>query len=224
VPGGLSPGTDYDRGSEITADDVSSLGFIVLHYDPLGRGRTGGTEDYWGTNHQHELFVVLEHLSKYPDVLSNDIGVFSFSIGITISAGSLAHYDLPFVKYLYDWEGPSNRFNITKNNTHKPLLAFSTSNLSFWKEREAAKFMGEIKCGYFRYQSQRDHMQGNYKGHAIELVNLATRGRAKWTRLNDNPKNTIFDENRIDDYRWIPTLKNHRGQLLDYLLTIQSAA
>jgi hypothetical protein len=222
VPGGMSSGTDYDGGTEVTADDVASLGFVVLHYDPSGRGRTGGEENHWGHVHQQELAIVLEHLANLPGVVRNNIGVFSFSIGIGIAAGALAEYSLPFVKYIFDWEGPSNRINITKNDTHKPLENFPSSNLEFWRYREAARFMGDVECGYFRYQSQRDHVQGNYKGHAIELVNLAAKGKAKWTQLNDNPMNIILDPDRIDAYRWVPPYRNHKGQILKYFLEAQA--
>jgi pimeloyl-ACP methyl ester carboxylesterase len=222
VPGGLSCGLDYDGRTEVTADEVASLGFAVLHYDPSGRGRTGGEEDYWGLKHQEELAIVLDHLSKTPGVRSDNISVFSFSIGITISSGTLARFRPPYVKRLFDWEGPSNRFNITKNDAHKPLKGFPSSNLEFWKDREAARYIGEIECGYFRYQAQRDHVQGTYKGHAIELINLATKGEAKWTRLNDNPPNTVFDQERVKDYRWAPSYGNLKGRLLKYFLEIQA--
>ncbi len=222
VPGGLDPGSAFDKGTEVTADDIASFGFAVLHYDPSGRGQTGGVEDYWGPNNQRELLIVLDHFARHPFVSSNDIGIFSFSIGITISSGALARYSLPFIKYLFDWEGPSNRFIITQNDNLKLLKNFLCSDMKFWREREAARFIGKIKCGYFRYQAERDHVQGLYKGHAIELVNLATRGEAKWTKLNNNPPNMLFDENQPNSYRWIPWYDNHKGRLLKYLLEIQS--
>lgn len=222
VPGGLNPGSSFDTGTEVTADDVASLGFAVLHYDPSGRGRTAGEEDYWGPNHQRELSIVLEHFARYPFVASNDIGIFSFSIGITMSSGALARYSLPFVRYLFDWEGPSNRFIIRKNNTLKPVKKFLPSDKKFWRDREADRFIGKINCGYFRYQAERDHVQGFYKGHAIELINLATKGNARWTRLNDNPPNMLFDENKMNSYRWIPWYENHKGQLLKCLIEIHS--
>ena len=222
VPGALSPGNDYDGRSEVSADDVASLGFVALHYDPSGRGETGGEEDYWGRKHHKELSVVLEYIAGRPDVRIDNIGILSFSIGIAISLGALATYELPFVKYLFDWEGPSNSLNITKSDTHKPLQKFPTSNLDFWRDRVPARFIGQIKCGYFRYQSKRDHMQGSYKGHALELVNLASKGAAKWTRMNDNPANMVYDGNKANDYSWIPWYKNHKGQILKYLLDIHS--
>lgn len=221
VPGGGSPGTDYDKGNGVRAKAVASLGFVVLHYDPSGRGKSGGKEDYWGTIHQQELSWVVDYLSRLPMLKEDDIGIMSFSIGIIIASGALARFPIPNVKYLFDWEGPSNRFNATKNDNHKPLKDFPTSNDEFWKEREAARFISEIRCGYFRYQADDDHVQGKYKGHAIELLNNAANGKAVWTRCNDNPVNTVFDEKKLDGYDWVPRHLNHKGRILKYLLEVQ---
>ncbi len=221
VPGALDSGTGFDRGRGITAADVASLGFTVIHYDPSGRGKTGGTEDYWGPAHQGELAALLGFFDALPEVESGNIAIFSFSIGICIAAGALARCDLPSVKYLFDWEGPSNRFNITQNDTHKHLKKWPSSDVSFWGEREPALSIGQISCGYFRYQAARDHVQGNFKGHAIELVNLAGRGKARWTRMNANPPGTIFHGAKVDDYDWVPDFRNHKGQVLKYFLDAQ---
>ncbi|MDO8445509.1 MAG: hypothetical protein Q7T53_05305 [Deltaproteobacteria bacterium] len=220
VPGGGSPGTDYDKGNGVRAKDVASLGFVALHYDPSGRGKSSGKEDYWGPLHQQELSQVVDYFSHSNDVMENDIGIMSFSIGITIASGALARFPMPKVRYLFDWEGPSNRFNTTKNDTHKPLKGFPTSNDEFWKEREAATFIGDIECAYFRYQADIDHVQEGYKGHAIELLNNATKGKALWTRCNDNPTNSLFDEKKTDEYYWVPQHLNHKGQVLKYLIEV----
>jgi hypothetical protein len=221
VPGGISPGTDYDRAKELTADDVAAIGFVVLHYDPLGRGRTVGTEDRWGSKHQEELGYVVDHFSRLPEVDEGNLGILSFSIGITIATGALARFPLEKVRYLFDWEGPSNRFNITLNDTFEPFRDYPTSDEQYWKDREPARFIPDIACGYFRYQAETDHMQGSHKGHAIELLNLATRGKAKWTRCNDNPVNTFFDPASPDTYSWVPSALNHKGRILKYLLELQ---
>ena len=221
VPGANSPGTDYDKGVSLRASEIASCGFTVLHYDPFGRGKSDGKEDYWGYNHQRELVDVVHYFSNLPEVDPEDIGILSFSIGIIIAVGALAKFDIPEVRYLFDWEGPSNRFNITRNDTHGPLKDFPTSKNEFWNEREAARFICEIECGYFRYQAEKDHMQENYKGHAIELLNNATNGRASWTRCNENPVNTFFDEKKINEYNWVSVPLNHKGQILKYLLELQ---
>lgn len=168
--------------------------------------------------------MVIKHFVGNPFVETDNIGVFSFSIGITIAAGALAKYSFPFVKYLFDWEGPSNRLNITKNDTFKPFRDYPSSNLKFWRNREAARFIGKIRCGYFRYQAARDHMQGRYKGHSIELLNLATNGKAAWTRLNDNPPNMLFDDYSKSSYKWIPLYDNHKSTILKYFLEAHSEA
>ncbi|MEO5358307.1 MAG: hypothetical protein H7844_13570 [Nitrospirae bacterium YQR-1] len=222
VPGGGSCGTDYDGNTEVTADDVASLGFIVLHYDPCGRGKTGGIEDYWGAKHQEELAGAIDFFSELTEVDSQNLGILSFSIGITIATGALARFPVKkgTVRYIFDWEGPSNRVNITKNDTHKPLKDFPSSNHQFWRDREAAAFIGEITCGYFRYQAENEHMQGRFKGHAVELLNGAAMGKAAWSRCNDNPADIIYDYDKIDSYHWIPESLNHKGRILRYLLEI----
>jgi pimeloyl-ACP methyl ester carboxylesterase len=101
VPGGGSAGTDYDDDSEIIADDAAALGFTVLHYDPSGRGKTGGVEDYWGRGHQEELAHVVRYFAGHASTDNDHVGIVSFSIGIAISAGALARFPLP-VAYLFD--------------------------------------------------------------------------------------------------------------------------
>lgn len=221
VPGGISAGTDYDFAGELTADDVAAAGAVVLHYDPSGRGRTGGEEDRWGPAHQEELAHVVRHFAALPGLGAGGVGILSFSLGITIAAGALANHPLP-VRYLFDWEGPSNRQNITLNGTFAPFRDYPVTNDDFWEKREAARFIGRIRCGYFRYQAQRDHMQGGYKGHALELLNLATRGQAAWTRCNDNPPNTLFEGDRADSCRWVPEKLNTSERILDYLRGVQT--
>lgn len=221
VPGGMSPGTDYDRARELTADDVAAQGCVVLHYDPSGRGKTGGEEDRWGPAHQREFARVVEFFARHPDLELAGIGVLSFSIGITIASAALAKFPLP-VRYLFDWEGPSNRHNITRDDTFEPFREYPTTDEAFWAEREAARFIGRLPCGYFRYQAEVDHMQGRYKGHALELLGAAARGTAAWTRCNDNPPDTVFDARRPEDCRWVPEKNNTKAQILAYLRAVQS--
>ncbi len=227
VPGGGSPGTAYDGFTEVTADDIAALGAVVLHYDPSGRGRTAGEEDYWGARHQRELSAVIERFFSIGGVNRENVGILSFSIGITIAAGALCRFPVHGcqIKYLFDWEGPSNRANITKNDTHDPLVDFPMSNDTFWREREAAAFIGGIPCDYFRYQAATDHMQDTYKGHAIELLNKARAGQARSTRCNNNPPNIYYEDNHPENYQWVqPQPPEPNGQkywILKYLLELQ---
>jgi hypothetical protein len=224
VPGGFSPGTDYDRISGfITADDIAAMGFTVLHYDPSGRGKSGGREDYWGVRHQQELGFLIREFGKRKDVDAQNLGILSFSIGIVISAGALSKLCDHAVAYLLDWEGPSNRFNITKNDTFPPLKDFPSRDSAFWDQRDPSTMLGHVTTGYFRYQAVWDHVQKRNKDHAIELVNKAVTGNAAWTRVNDNPLDILFDESRPDQYHWIKPFHNHKGQYLQYLLTLAAS-
>lgn len=228
VPGADSPGTDYDKsgakGCALRAEDLASFGFTVLHYDPSGRGRSGGKEDYWGPIHQRELATVADYLSGLPEADSGCMGILSFSIGIIITTGALSRYPMKQVKYVFDWEGPSNRFNTTKNDTHRPLKEFPSSRNDFWDEREAASFIKRLPCHYFRYQAAQDHVQGGYKGHAIELINNAIGGDATWTRCNDNPENTVMDPSAPERHSWVPEGLNHRGQIIKYFMEVAEKA
>ncbi len=221
VPGGGSPGTDYDTaGPHPRAKDMAAMGFSVLHYDPSGRGKSDGVEDHWGPAAQAELCEVVRHALLEPRMDPDRLGIVSFSIGIITASGALARHAIPEVRYLFDWEGPSNRRVATRDDTHPPLAAFPTSDEAFWREREACRFVPDIHCAYFRYQAEVDHVQGRNLEHAVELVNLATRGKARWTRINDNPRNLILDPARLNQYRFVLERENHYGRFLGFLLDV----
>jgi len=223
VPGGLGSGTVFDAPDAlITAEDIASLGFVAVHFDPSGRGQSSGTEDYWGRRHQDDLRAVLDFVLRHGPVRAGTAGVLSLSMGITIAAGALAGYSgTSRVRYLFDWEGPSNRWIATLNDTMPMFQNMPTSDDGFWNTREAKNFIGNIPCGYFRYQGIVDHVQGPYKGHAIELLNLATGGKAAWTKCNDNPAGIVFDESRLEEYHWIPRIEDPKERILAYLLEVQ---
>ena len=48
---------------------------------------------------------------------------------------------------------------------------------------------------YQRMQAIDDHEPSTYHGHAVAMVNAATNGNAEWTRLNNQPKNQIYNYN-----------------------------
>lgn len=220
VPGAEEAGTSFDKGW-LRADDIASAGIISVHFDPEGRGKSDGEENYWGPVHQGNLHMVLEHVSSLSYIDKDSIGILSFSIGIIIASGAVARYrDKIRVKYLIDWEGPSNRYNTTKNDTHEPLKRFPTSNNDFWDVREASRYIGNMDCDYLRFQGESDHVQGLYKGHAIELVNNAIKGGVKWTRCNDNPPNIIYDEKLLNTYNWMPKWADHRAIMLKFIMEL----
>ena len=63
-PGIDDAGTVFDSWrSPISADEVAALGAVVLHFDPAGRGRSWGAEDYGGNEHQEDVAVAFAHLA-----------------------------------------------------------------------------------------------------------------------------------------------------------------
>ena len=40
---------------------------------------------------------------------------------VTGGGGALVKFDVPEIRYLFDWECPSNRFNIKRNDNHWSL-------------------------------------------------------------------------------------------------------
>lgn len=117
-----------------------------------------------------------------------------FAVGITMGAGALArHPDLP-VAFLLDWEGPANRNDIggcdSSGMGHLQQVA-SCSDETFWAQREASTFIGQIRVPYQRIQSAQDHVQPD-NTHAILMVNNAVNGGVPWVRLNDLPPNQTY--------------------------------
>lgn len=84
------------------------------------------------------------------------------------------------------------------------LKDFPSRDGAFWDQRDPSGMLGHVTTGYFRYQAVWNHVPKKNKGHAIELVNKAVSGKAGWTRVNDNPMDTLFDESRPDHYQGNP--------------------
>ncbi len=204
VPGGSGAGNSFDLSGLAAA--VADSGFIVMHFDPDGRGLSTDsgsytTEDYDGYIQQDGLRQVTRFLSGLPEVDPARIGIFSQSYGITMASGVLARYpDDPPLHFLLDFEGPHNRTATAQiNGGHVP---HDTADVAFWSEREADRFMPLIQTTYLRIQTERDHnakITDNH--HAITLINAATdsayggEGNCSWTRVNTaslNDPNQIY--------------------------------
>jgi|GEM_PF-567609 len=202
IPGGSGTGQIFRQDAESKAAE----GFIAVLFDPDGRGLSTNSgsytiEDYCGFIQQDGLHAVLRHVASLPEVDRNNIGILSSSYGITMASGLLArHQDDPPVRYLIDFEGPSDRSDTAKvNGGHVPV---SPTNHAFWAEREALTFMPDLLVDYVRLQTEGDHnpsITDNH--HAILLNNAATngffggQGIALWTRVNresDNGPNQTY--------------------------------
>lgn len=217
VSGGLGAG---ESGNLHLADD----GFVELHFNPEGRGMlypSEGEEDYNGFAHQDDLKAVIEYALTLPNVEQDNLGVITGSYGITMGAGCLGRYpDLP-VKYLVDVEGPSGSFvtckepwSLDEDPSNDQVDATygifghwslyrdpSPANEAWWSEREALRYIGDIRCRYLRMQAEWDHAQPpneQWPGFdypplwyqnkfADDMVNQAVAGSSPWVRVNRLP-------------------------------------
>jgi len=190
VPGGIGDGKAF-------TDDalrMAGAGIIAITFDPDGRGRSTGQEDYDGHKQQDGLAAVVRFAATLPNVDAQKIGIATYSYGITMGSGALArHPDLP-AKFLIDWEGPADR-NYTSGcsaGNRGRILWQPCSDNAWWSEREAVNFIGQIRVPYQRIQSEKDHVQPN-NAHAVEMINAAIKGGVPWVRLNDYPPNQTYD-------------------------------
>lgn len=189
VPGGT--GTIEARKAEALAAE----GFLVIYFDPEGRGRSEGEEDYNGFIGQDGLAVVIEAATALPGLDANRYGLVSYSYGVTMASGALArHPDLPIDFYI-DWEGPVDRTYTTVNcgrNRADGIQWQPCDDDAWWSEREALNFIADAQVPYQRIQSQKDHVQPQ-NTHAIEIVNAAVTGGLPWVRLNEYPAGQTYD-------------------------------
>ena len=254
VPGGLSPGEDGDL-------HVAADGFVEFHFNAEGRGTihpSDGVENQNGFADQDDLKAVIEFALALPNVQTDNLGVVTGSYGITMGAGCLGRYPALPVKYLIDQEGPSDSFvtcyepwaldDDPSNDRH--VFAHdvfghwslcrdpSPANEAWWSQREATRYIGNIRCRYLRLQAEWDHAQppnAAWPGfdywpceddcscwypdkHAIDLVNLATLGRSPWTRVNGpepgNASNALYDHDHPPVW-YAGRMSDHPGVLTE---------
>ena len=247
VPGGTNgPGAPAADRSEYRM--LASNGFVVACFNPEGRGTTNtpgnllsqGTENYNGFVHQADLKAVIEYVACQSGVDTNNIGVQTTSYGVAIGAGCLGRYpDLP-VNYLVDGEGPHDNRVITFYDAGREISVGghrstvtdpSPSNVAFWAEREAVRYVGAFRGRYLRIQAYADHAQdAGYFRHALEMINAATKplyggtGSNRWTRMNGsdltNEMNVVYPTNNPSGYpAWLSGhLSDHTNVTARYIL------
>ncbi|MCX7826758.1 MAG: hypothetical protein N2689_14555, partial [Verrucomicrobiae bacterium] len=77
VPGGFGFGSSMARTA--MAEEYARAGFILGLFDPDGRGRSRGWENWNGKAHQDGLHAFLKRIASLPFVDKNNIGVVSSS-------------------------------------------------------------------------------------------------------------------------------------------------
>jgi hypothetical protein len=207
IPGGTGDSamfTDAVPGGSVVSR-FANAGFNAVVFDPEGRGRSKGKEDFNGHIGQDGLYYVTKFIESLPQV--GDIGYISQSYGVTLATGVLARYKNGPAIFLIDWEGPVNREDTTvgckggTNNiaTQKSPGGHSCADDEYWEEREASTFALEMEVPYHRVQSLKDHVQPDVS-HAVEIILNTThtkyggKGKSPWTRMNDFKPNTVFTE------------------------------
>ncbi|MFT5585958.1 MAG: hypothetical protein ACI9VR_003554 [Cognaticolwellia sp.] len=185
----LTPGTDDHSqvfegfGQAVNASEVAGLGVVCATFDPAGRGKSWGEEDYGGPEHQDQVRVVLQALQARPDVDAQRTVVVSISLGLSMAAGALASFKGP-VLALVDWEGPSDREVITAGGTRLlPAMGHAMDDESYWQSREGVRQVPKISCGYWRLQAERDHAQPGELRHAQRMLEAAQ--GLPWVRINE---------------------------------------
>jgi len=194
VPGGIGWGGNFlDPPNK--AQQLADAGFVVVLFDPDGRGKSGGAEDLGGYAHQDGLAAVVRFAASLLNADAQKIGLVTYSYGITMGSGVLARYpELP-VKFLIDWEGPADRnYTTPRCSANRPsgIQWQPCSDNTWWAEREAVNFIGKIHVPYQRIQSEKDHVQPS-NAHAVDMINAAVKGGVPSVRLNDYPPNQTYD-------------------------------
>jgi pimeloyl-ACP methyl ester carboxylesterase len=199
IPGGTGSGSDFLGPRAERTQVMADAGFVLVVFDPDGRGRSEGVEDQNGFTHQDGLAEVIRFAATLPEVDETQIGLASWSYGITMASGALTRYpDLP-VCFLIDWEGPANRDDTGGCGADAVghLQGHPCDDENFWREREASTFALDLRVPYQRLQTEKDHAQPD-NDHAVLMINNATaevyggHGKAPWTRLNAAQPNTVY--------------------------------
>ncbi|MEW6092995.1 MAG: hypothetical protein AB1531_03420 [Chloroflexota bacterium] len=198
VPGGINPGRTaaYDDDAMMLA----TAGMVVITFNAEGRVDTRspedlqseGTQDYNGYRDQDGLCAVVQYTIGLDYVVADNVGLASYSFGITTAAGCAArHPEIP-IKYIVDGEGPPDSFvtchepesldadpsNDMIETIYEILGHYSTyrdsspENQAFWIEREAIRFIGAFRGRYLRLQATWDHAQPPQNETEIPLFDL----------------------------------------------------
>jgi len=230
IAGGNDVYAFHREGSEQFLKAINALNILAVDFAPQGRSGSEGKDNYNGFVHQDDLKAIVDYLAKQQYVNKNMMGIISFSYGVALATGALSRYpDMP-IQFLIDWEGPAapgrdirrgfaNKEAWVKNKdvlsmigidgvmTEKKLLSTilhggQIGNDDYWDERDASHFAAKLPCPYLRIQDEIDHVQGTSKAAMMAIINAATSHSGQWTRCNDNPANTIYNETNLSEYHF----------------------
>jgi len=203
IPGGVGNGRDFEKESAGHTSEVVTVadaGFVAIVYDPLGRGASKGEINFQGFDDQDGLAQIVRDVQTLSFVDPKNVGLASFSYGVTAAAGVLARYPELGIKFWSDWEGPSSRSYTsvgckgTLVNDDTPNSgSFSCALDEYWTEREASEFVKTASVAYYwRIQQKKDHVQSTY-GHTVEMIENAVGNKnMPWVKLNVGEVNAVY--------------------------------
>ena len=133
--------------------EIHKAGYSLLIFDPAGRGKSWGMEDYGGLEHQDNVSTLLSWVHKRKPL--SKIGVFSVGCGLSMAIGGITTSSVP-VEFLMDMEGPSDEEFLA------PIYALSKQSIhkNFWKERSPVHLLPSFQTPYIRIQAEYDHLHG----------------------------------------------------------------
>lgn len=216
VPGGSGDGSTFERenpgpeGGAAFAVRLAEEGFVTVVYSPLGTGDSEGTINYQGHDDQDGLMAIIAAAKDLPSTDPDNVGLASFSYGVTGASGVLARYPELGVKYWSDWEGPTSRYYTTvgcptnRNLDIETPAKFPCAADDHWAEREAVEFAKVIELPYYwRIQESKDHVQSTH-GHTIEILDAALANPLMpWVKVNDAEVNASFTEETLPTQNYI---------------------
>jgi len=221
VPGELSSGRLFFGASGI-ATRFAKSGYVVVHFDPDGRGHSEGQEDYNGYAQQDGLAAVLQLTEGLDEVQPGRIAVASFGFGLSLALGALTRYPNPAIQLLIDWEGVARRTRIAAVMEQHGLLVEDDTAEAWWAERDPLVLAHRLSIPYQRAQSRES-------GTAEDLLLLVERitsreaggsGAAPFTRVNGNLPNRVYRHDRLP---WLLDPVPPELAVLSYLLELHPA-
>ena len=209
VPGsGLSGGIFCTRHYLLSANELAHSGVRAIHFDPVGRGRSWGHDDFCGAEGQDSLRAILDFVHTLRRVDRKHVGVVSFSSGLCLAVPCLTeHSERLGTNFLLDWEGPASRQEILRGGPLPPAArtAMAHDPEHFWSLREPIQWIDRLPCNYIRLQGRADHSLGTGGQQcALRLVSAATQGEAKSTVLWNNPSDTAWRAEQAKELKWAP--------------------
>lgn len=161
------------------------VGFAVVTFDPQGRGSAQGEEDFGGTVSQDALAAVLAWAATRSELDPERTGVFSGSFGVTMAAGALARYPTQ-ARFLLDWEGPPSREYVGCKVYHAQPGRMGWGGCddeSWWRQREAIRFIERLRVPYWRAQTEVGHVQPGPEP-AFQMLQAARKGGVPMVGVN----------------------------------------